>query len=147
MEGDDLVVTVKAAEAGHLRLLYQNAAGEIYTIFPNKHVVDDRIAGGVAVKVAPVANPQKAGEEVAIQIAGPNFGTEYLVAIVTDQPFTDEAALRAELSSTTFAKSPLRSIEQVVTKDVRVISRPAREGGPGGSRVGFARVTLTTIKK
>ncbi|MEI7774378.1 MAG: DUF4384 domain-containing protein [Verrucomicrobiota bacterium] len=147
VEGDDLVVTVKAAEAGHLRLLYQNAAGEIYTIFPNKHVVDDRIAGGVAVKVAPVANPQKAGEEVAIQIAGPNFGTEYLVAIVTDQPFTDEAALRAELSSATFAKSPLRSIEQVVTKDVRVISRPAREGGPGGSRVGFARVTLTTIKK
>jgi mono/diheme cytochrome c family protein len=146
-EGEDLVITVQAAEAGHLRLLYQNAKGEVYTLFPNEHINDDRIEGGRPVKIVPVPNRQRLGEEVAIVISGPNFGTEYLAAIVTDQPFTDEAALRKELRGTTFAKSTARDIERAVTKDARVVSRPAREGAPGGARAGFARVTLTTVKR
>lgn len=146
-EGDDLVVTVQAAESGHLRLLYQNAAGEVYTLFPNQFITDDLIEGGRPVKVMPVANPKKAGDEVAIQIQGPNFGTEYLAAIVTDQPFTDEAVLREEFKKAPFSKSAARDIERVITKDARVVSRPAREGAPGGARAGFARMTLTTIKK
>ena len=146
-EGEDLVVTVQAAESGHLRLLYQNAAGEIYTLFPNQFITDDRIEGGRAVKVMPVPNPKKPGDEVAIQISGPNFGTEYVAAIVTDQPFTDEAALKEQMKSVQFAKSTARDIEGAITKDARVISRPAREGAPGGARAGFARATLTTVKK
>ncbi len=146
-EGEELVVTVQAAESGHLRLLYQNAAGEIYTLFPNQFITDDRIEGGRPVKVMPTPNPKKAGDDVAIQISGPHFGTEYLAAIVTDQPFTDDAALKDELKKSQFAKSTARNIEGAITKDARVISRPAREGGTGGARAGFARVTLTTIKK
>ena len=146
-EGDDLVITVQAAEAGHLRLLYQNAKGEVYTLFPNEHIKDDRIDGGKPVKIVPVPNRQRPGEEVAIVISGPNFGTEHLAAIVTDQPFTDEAALREELRGTTFAKSAARDIERVLTKDARAISRPAREGASGGARVGFSRVTLQTRPK
>ncbi len=146
-EGDDLVVTVQAAEPGHLRLLYQNAKGEIYTLFPNQFIENDRINGGRAVRIMPTANPKKAGDEVAITIDGPNFGTEYLAAIVTDQPFTDDAALRDELKKSTFAKSAVPDIERAITKDARVISRPAREGASGGARSGFARVTLTTIGK
>ena len=146
-EGEDLVVTVQAAESGHLRLLYQNAAGEIYTLFPNQFITDDRIEGGRAVKVMPVPNPKKPGDEVAIQITGPNFGTEYVAAIVTDQPFTDEAALKEQMKSVQFAKSTARDIEGAITKDARVISRPAREGASGGARAGFARATLTTVKK
>ena len=145
--GEELIVTVQAAESGHLRLLYQNAAGEIYTLFPNQFISDDRIEGGRAVKIVPVPNPKKAGDDVAIQIAGPNFGTEYLAAIVTDQPFTDDEALKAQLRGTQFAKSAARNIEGAITKDARVISRPAREDGTGGARAGFARVTLITVKK
>jgi hypothetical protein len=146
-EGDELVVTVQAAESGHLRLLYQNAAGEIYTLFPNQFISDDRIDGGRPVKIMPTPNPKKAGDEVAIQIGGPHFGTEYLAAIVTDQPFTDDAALKVQLQGAQFAKSAARSIEGAITKDARVISRPAKEDGAGAARAGFARVTLTTIKK
>jgi hypothetical protein len=103
--------------------------------------------GGRRVTIVPAANPKRAGDEVAIQIAGPNFGTEYLAAIVTDKPFTDEAALREELKGAQFAKSAARNIEGAITKNARVISRPAREGESGEARAGFARVTLTTIRK
>ena len=146
-EGEDLVVTVQAAEAGHLRLLYQDAAGGIVVLFPNQYQTDDRIPAGRLVKVVPVPNPAIPGDMVAIQIAGPHFGTEYLAAIITDQPFTDEAALREELRKATFADAPASDIEGAVTKSARVISRPAQEGEAGGARTGFSRVTLTTIKK
>lgn len=146
-EGDELVVTVQAAEAGHLRLLYQNAAGEILTLFPNRFITDDRIEGGRLVRVMPAPNPKKPGDEATIMIAGPNFGTEYLAAIVTNEPFTDEAAPKEQLKGAQFAKSDARSIEGAITKDARVISRPAREGDSGGARAGFARVTLKTLKK
>jgi hypothetical protein len=45
-EGEELVVTVQAAESGHLRLLYQNAAGEITTLFPNSSPTTASWAGG-----------------------------------------------------------------------------------------------------
>lgn len=146
-EGDDIVITVKAAEAGHLRLVYQNAKGEIYTLFPNQFIENDKIEGGKDIKIVPTPNPKKAGDEVAIVIQGPNFGTEFLAAIVTDQPFTDDKALHDQLKNTQFAKSAARTIEGAITKDARAISRPAREGQSGGARAGFARVALTTVKK
>ena len=72
-----------------------------------------------------------------------------LAAIVTDQPFTDDATLKQQLQSSesSFAKSAARNIEGAITKDARVISHAAREGGSGGARAGFARVTLTTVRK
>lgn len=145
-EGEELVVTVQTAESGHLRLLYQNAAGEIYTLYPNQFITDDRIEGGRAVKVIPTPNPKKAGDDVAIQIAGPHFGTEYLAAIVSNQPFADEAALREQLKRATFPASTSPNLVAAITKDARVISRPSREGAAAAG-AGLAIVTLTTTRK
>ena len=146
-EGDDLVVTVKAAESGHLRLLYQNAKGEIYTLFPNQFITDDRIDGGRPIQVMPAPNPKKPGDEAAIQIAGPNFGAEYLAAIVSNQPFADEVALREQLKVAILARSGSGTLVAAVTKDARVISRPASDSGPTAAGAGFAIVTLTTVRK
>ena len=146
-EGEELVVTVHAAESGHLRLLYQNAAGEIYTLFPNQFITDDRIEGHHAVKVMPVANPKKPGDEVGIQITGPNFGTEFLAAVVSDQPFCDEAALREQLRRTAFARTTAPTFEAAITKSARVVPRQTRDGGSDTVGAGFARITLSTVRK
>lgn len=138
-ESDQLVVTVQAAESVHLRLLYENAAGEVYTLFPNQFITDDWIEGGRPVKVMPAPNPAKPGDEVAVQITGPNFGAECLAAVVSDQPFNDDAVLKDELEKRFFARSTARSIEEAVTEDAQAV--------PGSARSGFARINLTTIKK
>lgn len=148
-EGEELVITVRAAESGHLRLLYQNAAGEIYTLFPNQFIEDDRIEGGQSVRVMPTRNPKKPGDDVAIQIAGPNFGAEYLAAIVSNQPFANEGALREQLRSAIFPKSQSPTLVAAITKDARVISRLARTEVAAGATAsaGFAILTLTTVRK
>ena len=146
-EGEEIAVTVEAAESGHLRLLYQNAAGEIYTLFPNQFISDDRITGGRSVKVMPAANPKKPGDEVAIQISGPNFGTEFLCAIVSSQPFSNEAALRDQCKEAIFPKSTVPTLVAAITKDAKVISRPSRRDTADTAAAGFAKVTLTTRPK
>ena len=133
-KGDLLYATVTAAEAGHLRLLYQNAKGEIITLFPNQFQKDDRVPGGVPVKVP----SDTAGFD--IEIVGPPFGQEHLIAIVTDRPFTDEAALKAELAKTQFAEADTRDIEVAVAKSARVIARDDR--GRRVGRTGFSRITI-----
>lgn len=133
-KGDLLYATVTAAEAGHLRLLYQNAKGEIITLFPNQFQKDDRIPGGVPVKVP----SDTAGFD--IEIVGPPFGQEHLIAIVTDRPFTDEAALKEELAKTEFAEATTRDLEVAVAKSARVIARDER--GRRVGRTGFSRITI-----
>jgi hypothetical protein len=147
MEGEQLVVTVQASESGHLRLLYQDAAGEIYTLFPNQFVTDDRIEGGHSVQLMPMPNPKKPGDDIAIQITGPNFGAERLAAVVSDEPFTDGAAFEEQLRTAVFLKSHARNIEDAIVKDARVVTHSTREDGAGGARIGIARVTLNTMKK
>ena len=146
-EGEEIAITVEAAESGHLRLLYQNAAGEIYTLFPNQFITDDRITGGRSVKVMPTANPKKPGDEVAIQVAGPNFGTEFLAAIVSSEPFSNEAALRDQCKEAIFPKSTASTLVAVITKDAKVISRASRADTGSTAAAGFAKVTLTTRPK
>ena len=155
VEGEELFVTVQAAESGHLRLLYQNAKGEVYTLFPNQFNTDDRIEGGRRIQVFPAPDPKakRPGDKVRLKVETESaFGTEHLVAVMTDQTFADDTELRKALVTAKFVQDTVNDVEQLVTKnvrskDVRVESDSERESQKGGARVGVARVTITTQPK
>jgi hypothetical protein len=150
-------LSITAAEDCHLRLLYQDARGDISVLFPNQFITDDRIRAGRQT-LMPVPNPQVSGEEVAIQIYGgddgTDFGTETLIAVATDQPFTDIAGLLAELKKTPFAGAGTDQA-LAITKAARAISRAARPSTTGSrvqtptaaARSGMSVVTIHTQPK
>jgi hypothetical protein len=77
---DDLVTaTVQSSRAGYLYLLYCDAAGDVFAIYPNKFQQSNKISAQQTVLVpAPQSNFQ-------FRVSSP-FGTEVLKAIVTDKP-------------------------------------------------------------
>lgn len=125
--GEVPVIRVQSSAPAHLRLLYQDASGAVTTLFPNALMPDDRIpGGGDAFQLMPARSQTQSGQEVAIQITGPPFGTEQLVAIVSEQPFTDGADYMRNLGKgVTFLEAESKDIESVITKAARLIARPA----------------------
>lgn len=161
-EGDIPRIQVEVAENAHLRLLYQDARGDISVLFPNQFIKNDTIRAGHTV-LMPTPNPSRPGEEVAIEIwggeDGRTFGTERFIAIATDQPFEDVEALmeaaKAALAHTgsPFATERSKSLDFVITKAARAISRPVGSGigrkakpqsPENRPRVGISSVTITT---
>lgn len=159
-EDDIPIITLDAAEDCHLRLLYQDARGDITILFPNQFITDDRVRAGKN-QLLPRPNPIKLGDNVAIQIFGGDdgktFGTERFIAIATDQPFTDNSELLAELRKTPFAETGTKDMELAYTRAARAISRSARvvSRSTGGdapapvadARSGFSIVTIKTESK
>jgi hypothetical protein len=141
--GEEPVVTVTSSVAGHLRLFYQNAAGEVVILFPNQYATDDRIEGGKGLQVMPRPNPKIPGDEVAIAVREP-FGTEVLGALVSAEPFPDEATLLRELQHDAFASGQAPDVDGAIAKGVEVISHRAADVP---TRTGTARVQLTTHEK
>jgi mono/diheme cytochrome c family protein len=157
-EGEVPEITIEAAEDCHLRLLYQDARGDITILFPNQFIADDTVRAGKS-RLLPVPNPKIKGEQVAIEIFGGDdgkvFGTERFIAVATDQGFSDTASLLAaarEAFSKTkvpFATDSSKNLDLAMTKAARAISRPA-PGAPAGTadtRLGFSTVTVTTRAK
>lgn len=157
-EGDIPEITIEAAEDCHVRLLYQDARGDITILFPNQFIESDAVRAGKS-RLLPVPNPKRPGEQVAIEIFGGDdgrvFGTERFIAVATDKGFTDTASLLAAAreafskSKTPFASDNSKNLDLALTKAARAISRPA-PGGPAnvsGTRVGFSTVTVTTRAK
>ena len=160
-EHDIPIITLEAAEDCHLRLLYQDARGDVTVLFPNQFITDDRVRAGRN-QLLPQPNPLKPGYNVAIEIFGGNdgktFGTERFIAIATDQPFTDNAELLAELRKAPFAETGSKDLNLAYTRAARAISRSARvvslssgkattTTAPVDARSGFSSFTITTQAK
>ena len=155
VEGETPQITIEAAEDCHLRLLYQDASGDITILFPNQFITEDNVRAGKS-QILPVPNPKIKGEQVAIEIFGGDdgkvFGTERFIAVATDQGFSDTASLLAAAreafskSKGPFAAESSKNIDLAMTKAARAISRrdPGAPAGTADTRVGFSTVTVTT---
>jgi hypothetical protein len=155
-EGEIPRIHLEVAEDAHLRLLYQDARGDITILFPNQFIKNDTVRAGRSL-LMPTPNPTITGEEVAIEIwggdNGKTFGTERFIAIATDQPFTDTAALMAAAkealtnTGSPFAHEKTRNLDLAITKAARAISRPTATTSNEKNfktRVGISTVTVTT---
>jgi hypothetical protein len=155
-EGEIPQISLEAAEDCHVRLLYQDARGDITILFPNQFIENDSVRAGKS-RLLPVPNPKKAGDEVAIEIFGGDdgkvFGTERFIVVATDQSFTDTTALLAaareafDKTKVPFATEHTKSLDLAMTKAARAISRPSSARRDTQARVGFSSVTITTRPK
>jgi hypothetical protein len=132
--GEKLVAYIRAAQDAYLRLLYKDAAGRVILLFPNKNHPDSRIPGTHEVQIP------SPSDNFDIVIEAPN-GVESLAAVASSAPFTDERRIQQALSSAfdpgkVFVEFDDKDIEVVLAKSARVRARE--------SRLGFARVTLST---
>ncbi|MES2598709.1 MAG: serine/threonine-protein kinase [Verrucomicrobiota bacterium] len=151
--GEIPVIRIQASQPAHLRLLYQDASGAIVTLFPNALMPDDRIpGGGQAFQLMPARSQTNAAQEVAIEITGPVFGMEQLVALVSDRPFADGENDGMTMSKgATFMEESSKDIESVISKAARLIARPvsaetssvssSRPASSATSPTAFARIT------
>ena len=155
-EGEVPQIHLEVAEDAHLRLLYQDARGDITVLFPNQFIKNDTVRAG-RILLMPTPNPTRPGDEVAIEIwggeNGKTFGTERFIAIATDHPFTDTVALMAAAkealsnNGSPFAEADSQNLDLVVTKAARAVSRPTnkmRTMRTAKARVGISTVTVTT---
>lgn len=79
-KGDTVQAVTRSGGAGNLYLFYFDAGGEVWCVFPNAGVANERVMAGQDVHVPDRQNPQF---EFVIQ---PPFGEELLKAVVTEQP-------------------------------------------------------------
>ncbi|GEP45636.1 serine/threonine-protein kinase [Brevifollis gellanilyticus] len=130
--GEIPIIRIQASQPAHLRLLYQDASGAIVTLFPNALMPDDRIpGGGQSFQIMPARSQKNAAQEVAIEITGPPFGMEQLVAVVSDRPFADGENYGMHMSKgATFMEESSKDIQSVITKAARLIARPASSDTP-----------------
>lgn len=91
-EGDRLHVEVEAERDCHLRLYHVSWTEKRLTlIFPNRSEPDARIAGGTSVRVP-------ADGSAAVFDVAPPYGVDAIVAIASEEPFEDEAAVAERLA-------------------------------------------------
>jgi hypothetical protein len=89
VEGDSLGITVTSPEEGYAYVLYQQADGKTYQIFPNSVQQDNRVAANRTVAVP------SDDDRFRWQISAP-FGKEHIQVIVVKEPLAelDDPALR-----------------------------------------------------
>jgi mono/diheme cytochrome c family protein len=137
-KGDLMLFTVRTSEDAFVRLLYQDARGNVKVLLPNA-AHDGRIRGGVPVTFGDdsVVNPAT-GKSFRIRCAPP-FGNEMVAAVVSNTPFKDngdvikEAAAKGGLAD---GKRRGKGAELEIVEAARTRSQDAR--------LGVARVFLTT---
>lgn len=81
-EGDLMAAVVEADRDCYLRIYYRGTDGKVFMVFPNKYQQDNRIRGGVEVRVP---GP---GAQFVLRM-GPPFGQETLVAVALENQFGD----------------------------------------------------------
>ena len=138
-EGDLMSVTVTASEDAHLRLFARTPSGKLVTLFPN---ADSSKTSTLVKANQPVLVPD-ATAEFELVTEGPEFGEETLIAVVSNQAFTDDTLLLAEVTKSAgkgeFASYGTNDAEEAITKSFRARAK--------GARVGVARVKVTTQAK
>jgi cytochrome c553 len=138
-EGDLMAVTVRSNEDAHLRIFAKTPSGKLVTLFPNAN--SDKTSTFIKANT-PVQVPDAAAE-FELVTEGPEFGEETLIAVVSNQPFTDDTALLADVTKSAakggFASYGTDDAEGAITKSFRARAK--------GSRVGVARVKVSTLAK
>jgi hypothetical protein len=90
-EGDSLAVTVTSERDGFAYVLYKQADGEVFQIFPNSGQLDNRVKAGATVTI-----PSAENKALFRWRIGPPFGTELIKVIVSKAPLAglSDPALR-----------------------------------------------------
>jgi mono/diheme cytochrome c family protein len=141
-KGDLMLVTVQTSEDAYVRLLYQDAEGNVKTLLPNA-AHDGRIKGGRPVIFGDdtLINPET-GKAFRLRV-GPPYGQEILAAVVSNTPFKNDAEVLAAARNAKGiadgqAKSRAKGVEVEIVDAVR---QRAVEG-----RIGVARVKIVTAE-
>lgn len=116
-----LSATISSPRAGHLRLYYIDATQEVTLIFPNRFHQDDQIAADTPLAL-PGTLPFKFRVKHPAHGTGAGRVSEILLAVICEEPFTDEAALAAKEGETfqALGKTP---VSRLLDKGVKVTAR------------------------
>lgn len=102
-EGDALGLMVQSEQDAYLYILYEQADGKIFQIYPNAHQKENRVAAKTPVQV-----PAKA--DLFRWEVGPPFGKEVVKVIASRQPI--ERLSRADLKQTQFNPLSLAGVKE-----------------------------------
>lgn len=129
--GDKARFTVRTSEDCFLRLLHEGTDGEVTTLYPNGLHPESKIKGGTDVAIPAESDsfeidvqPDKHG----------NLGTVKLAAIVSNQPFADDAEVKKVALERTFAPGESGSLE----RNLVIVARQK----PAAARIGIARLKV-----
>jgi len=139
--GELMLVTVQTSEDAFIRLVYQDAEGNVKILLPNA-AHDGRIKGGVPVIFGDerFVNPQT-GKAFRLRV-GPPYGEETLAAVVSNTAFANDATVIAAARS---AKGGLADgIAKAKAKGVNVEIVDAVRNRTQEGRLGVARVKVIT---
>lgn len=120
LEKEVAQVTVESSRAGYLYLIYCDAGGDAYVLFPNKFQQSNKIAANQQI-VVPAENAN-----FLLRIRPP-FGTEVLKAIVTTNPI--KSNLLPSLTKDAVTKLDVPTLRTAI-KGMTVEERPAVETTP-----------------
>lgn len=129
--GETMVATVISEKAGYLRLYYVDKEGDATLIFPNYYQKENRIEGRQRIEVGGEAHP------FLFRMKEPG-GTEILLAAVSPEPFTDDAALDFTKDKPLAAMGKATSLRQLVDRGTKEVDVEARPGGVRPVQVGRA---------
>lgn len=131
--GEPIRLTVGTREDAWLRLLHEDAAGEVRVLLPNRNR-DGRI---------------RAGERVTLDASrngGGGSGEETIAAVVSTEPFQDDEIIRetARTSARGFAPAPGQARARAKGIEVEIVATIRARAAEG--RFGVARARLTTLE-
>lgn len=139
-KGDLMLFTVTTSEDAYVRLLYQDAHGNVKVLLPNA-AHDGQIKGGVPVTFGDekAVNPVT-GKAFRIRCTPP-FGSEMIAAVVSNTPFKDTDGIRDEATAKGGLADGKRRGKGAEVEIVEALRARTQE-----ARVGVARVFLTTTE-
>jgi hypothetical protein len=126
---------------GHIRIFYQDAGGASLLLFPNPEQTSDRIKAAEPLVLSGAENPLKL-------IVAPPFGKETVIAVVSNQPFPDAAAIQKAIEEATDKERIVvpfgdGNADVLAEKSLRGVIQKKQEG----ARVGTARLAVETKAK
>jgi len=125
VEGDELLVLVRANREAYVQLYYTDATSQTYQIFPNRYHAEGKIPGNVVVRIP---DPQ---DGFIFRIKEP-FGVESIMALASTKPL-------GELNIATSSAGPFKKLERGL-RGLDVVSAAAQK-----SDIVRDRFVITTI--
>jgi hypothetical protein len=140
-EGEIMELKVVSPVDGHIRIFYQDAGGSSLLLFPNPDETNDSIKAAKPLVLSGAENPLKL-------IVAPPFGKETVIAVVSNQPFSDAAAIQKAIEEATNKERIVvpfgdENVDVLAEKSVRGVLQKKQEG----VRVGTARLAVETKAK
>jgi cytochrome c553 len=140
-EGEIMELKAVSPVDGHIRIFYQDAGGASLLLFPNPEQTSDRIKAAEPLVLSGAENPLKL-------IVAPPFGKETVIAVVSNQPFPDAAAIQKAIEEATDKERIVvpfgdGNADVLAEKSLRGVIQKKQEG----ARVGTARLAVETKAK